>query len=86
MSEPALRKLAQKYFESFRHTLSEILKNDRRFQLPMDHEKFVFLLEAHFHGAIIQGAFLRQTSIQKNVRNRMSEFMKAITGVGLEWR
>lgn len=86
MSEPALRKLAQKYFENFRRTISQILKNDRRFQLHRDHETFVFLLEAQFHGAVMQGAFLKNTSIQKSVQSRMSEFMKGMTGVELEWR
>lgn len=85
MREPALRKIAKKYFESFRSSLLAVIENDERFINIKDKEEFVFQIEAIFQGAIIQGAFLNNKSINQNIEDRISEYVLHKCNFSLKW-
>jgi AcrR family transcriptional regulator len=85
MKEPALNKIANKYFTNFRENLSQIINRDSRFGLIQNQDDCVLQIDAIFQGAIIQGAFIKKTSIRRNIQLRISDYLYRAYKIELNW-
>lgn len=85
MREPSLKKVTSNYFDNFRKSLSIVLEHDKRFSHVDNCLELSMQIEVILNGAIIQGAFVKGTTINKNIEMRLSEFVKMKYGLSLNW-
>jgi len=84
MREAKLRKVARIYFQGFNEKLKVLITKDSRFDKIHNVETFVSQLETIYHGSIIQGAFLTNTSIRKNAYDQISKYIEDTCNVRIK--